>query len=61
VVPVVIDGAHRALPTGRMLPRLLARVSVSYLEPLRALEGESVQALNARVRAAVAGHLGLEG
>jgi long-chain acyl-CoA synthetase len=50
VVPVVIDGAHRALPTGRWLPRLLGKISVTYLDPVWPRVGESVAALNQRVR-----------
>lgn len=50
VVPVVIDGAHRALPTGRWLPRLLGKITVTYLDPVWPRVGESVEALNRRVR-----------
>jgi long-chain acyl-CoA synthetase len=50
VVPVVIDGAHRSLPTGRWLPRLLGRISVTYLDPVWPRVGESVATLNRRVR-----------
>jgi len=57
VVPVVIDGAHRALPTGRWLPRVLSRISVTYLEPVWPRVGESVAALNARVRDVIAAQL----
>ena len=59
VVPVVIDGAHRALPAGHWLPRLLGKVSVTYLEPLRPRADEAVEAFNQRVRDAVAAQLAL--
>jgi 1-acyl-sn-glycerol-3-phosphate acyltransferase len=57
VVPVVIDGAHRALPTGRWLPRLLGKISVTYLDPVWPRVGESVAALNQRVRDVIAAQL----
>ncbi len=57
VVPVVIDGAHRVLPSGRWLPRLLGRISVTYLEPVWPRVGESVAALNQRVRDVVEAQL----
>jgi long-chain acyl-CoA synthetase len=57
VVPVVIDGAHRVLPTGRWLPRLLGKISVTYLDPVWPRVGESVAALNQRVRDVVAAQL----
>lgn len=59
VVPVVIDGAHRALPAGRWLPRLLSRVSVTYLEPLRPRADEALEAFNQRVRDAIATQLAM--
>lgn len=34
VVPVVIDGAYRALPRGAIFPRPFARVKVSFLSPV---------------------------
>ncbi len=57
VVPVVIEGAHRALPAGSWLPRLLGRISVTYLDPVRPRAGESVAALNQRVRDLIASQL----
>ena len=59
VVPVVIDGAHRVLPAGHWLPRLLGKVSVTYLEPLRPRAGEAIETFNQRVRDAVAAQLAL--
>jgi long-chain acyl-CoA synthetase len=59
VVPVVIDGAHRALPTGHLLPRLLRKVSVTYLEPLRPRADEALAAFNERVHDAIAAQLAL--
>jgi long-chain acyl-CoA synthetase len=53
VVPVVIDGAHRVLPTGRLWPRLLGKVSVTYLDPVQPREGEEASGLNERVRALI--------
>ena len=50
VVPVVLDGAYRALHTGRWLPRPLGKISVTYLDPVWPRVGESVAALNRRVR-----------
>ena len=57
VVPVVIDGAHRVLPAGRWLPRLLGKISVTYLDPVWPRVGEPVAALNQRVRDLVAAQL----
>ncbi len=34
VIPVAIDGAYRALPTGSKLPRFGAKVTVSFLPPV---------------------------
>ena len=52
VVPVVIDGAHAVLPAGRHFPRLLRRISVTYLEAVRPLAGEeAAQLQRARARA----------
>ncbi len=53
VVPVVIDGAHQALPSGRLWPKLLGRISVTYLDPVRPREGEDVQTFNGRVRSLI--------
>jgi long-chain acyl-CoA synthetase len=57
VVPVVIDGAHRVLPAGSLIPRFLRRVSVTYLDPVTPGEGEGVETFNARVRAIIAERL----
>ncbi|MFP4418111.1 MAG: hypothetical protein ACLFSB_12635 [Chitinispirillaceae bacterium] len=34
VVPVAINGAYRALPTGSKFPRFGAKVTVSFLPPV---------------------------
>ncbi len=34
VVPVAIDGAYRALPRGKKMPRLFTRVNVTYKSPV---------------------------
>ena len=57
VVPVAIDGAQRALPSGHLLPRLLARVSISYLDPLRPAASETLEEFNRRVRDSIAAEL----
>ncbi len=53
VVPVVIDGTHRVLPVGGWFPRLLRRVRVTFLDPVRPREGEAVDSFNRRVRAMI--------
>ena len=58
VVPVVIDGANRVLPTGSLIPRFLRRVSVTYLDPVTPREGEGLESFNGRVRALIAERLG---
>jgi long-subunit acyl-CoA synthetase (AMP-forming) len=49
IVPVVIDGAHRVLAPGQWFPRLLRRVSVTYLDPVVPSGGQSADDLNRRV------------
>lgn len=34
IVPVVIDGAYKALPRGKRLPRLFSKINVSFLQPV---------------------------
>ncbi|NBC82943.1 MAG: AMP-binding protein [Bacteroidetes bacterium] len=34
VVPVAINGAHKAMPVGSMLPRLFKKVTVQFLQPV---------------------------
>lgn len=34
IVPVVINGSHRILPSGSWIPRLFRRVSVTFLQPV---------------------------
>lgn len=53
VVPVVIDGTHRVLPVGGWFPRLLEKVQVTFLEPVRPGEGEAAESFNRRVRALI--------
>jgi long-chain acyl-CoA synthetase len=50
VVPVVIDGAHRVLPSGSIFPRFLRRITVTYLDPVQPSEGERATTFNERVR-----------
>jgi long-chain acyl-CoA synthetase len=57
VVPVVIDGAHRVLPAGSLLPRFRRRVTVTYLDPVMPQEGEGLESFNERVRTLIAKHL----
>jgi long-chain acyl-CoA synthetase len=57
VVPVVIDGAHEVLPTGSRFPRVLGRVAVTYLEPVRPHADEPLSGFNERVRALIAERL----
>ena len=57
VVPVAIDGAQRALTPGHLVPRLLARVSISYLDPIRPAASETLEEFNRRVRDSIAAEL----
>jgi long-chain acyl-CoA synthetase len=49
IVPVVLDGTFEALRAGMLFPRP-ARVVVTYLDPVRPEEGESVELLSMRVK-----------
>jgi long-chain acyl-CoA synthetase len=53
VVPVVIDGAHRVLPSGSVFPRFLRRMTLTYLDPVQPSEGERATSFNERVRALI--------
>jgi long-chain acyl-CoA synthetase len=49
IVPVVIDGAYKALPKGSHFPRLWTRISVEFLKPVSP-EGHSYESLTQAVR-----------
>ncbi len=52
VVPVVINGAHKALPSGSVIPRLFKKVSVEFLEPVKP-EGLSAEEITEKVKAMI--------
>ena len=52
VVPVVINGAHKALPSGSIFPKLFAKVSVEFLEPVKP-EGLSAEEITEKVKAMI--------
>lgn len=56
VVPIAIDGAHRALPRGSRLPRLRQNISVQFLPPLYP-NGMDYDQINDAVRGAIARQL----
>ncbi len=52
VVPVVINGAHKALPSGSIFPKISAKVSVEFLDPVS--PGEmSVEDIAAKVKSMI--------
>ncbi len=57
VVPVVISGAHRALPRGRRLPRFLTRVTVHFLPPIAMADNLTESSLTEATRDAIAHQL----
>lgn len=56
VVPVAIDGAYSALPSGSLLPKPLQPIRVNFLTPLWP-EEESYEKINNRVRDAISQEL----
>jgi long-chain acyl-CoA synthetase len=38
IVPVAIRGAYRAMPTGKIIPRIFSRVDVNFLQPVYPLD-----------------------
>jgi long-chain acyl-CoA synthetase len=56
VVPVVIDGSHKALPVGAWFPRPFRKVSVKFLQPVYPLN-HTYDSLKDTVRQSVSGYL----
>lgn len=56
IVPVVLQGAYEAMPTGQRLPKFGQPISVTFLPPILP-EGLSHEALTEKVAQTIAGHL----
>ncbi|MBN1116300.1 MAG: AMP-binding protein [Bacteroidales bacterium] len=56
IVPVVIDGAHKAFPVGAKFPRLFKKVKVKFLPPVNPLN-HTYETLKSKVEDLVSSHL----
>jgi long-chain acyl-CoA synthetase len=56
VVPVVINGAHKALPSGSIIPKISSRVTVEFLDPVRP-ENMTADEIIKKVRSEIESHL----
>ena len=56
VVPVAIDGAWQALPTGSRLPKIFSPITVAYLEAVQPNEMD-YETLNQTVKSRIEAHL----
>jgi long-chain acyl-CoA synthetase len=56
VVPVVINGAHKALPSGSIIPKISSRVTVEFLDPVRP-DNMTADEIITKVRTDIGSHL----
>ncbi|MDY0017841.1 MAG: AMP-binding protein [Candidatus Delongbacteria bacterium] len=56
VVPVVINGAHKALPSGSFFPKLFAKISVEFLDPVKP-EGMTAEEITDKVKGIIRDNL----